>query len=165
MLDFGLYGLIGSYVALGVILLSLHIYSNWSPIIKAAATVLMALFFAVTYRSYPGLLGWPFATERLPSRLYLIGLEIAEPDRVYLWARDLSRGLAYQQPRAYSLTYSKTLHEKAAEAGRKLRRGLEVIVEVEPAGNVNMKLDAGETVIGTSTVRFIDAPEGLVPEK
>jgi hypothetical protein len=165
VLDFGLYGLIAAYVALGVILLSLHIYSNWSPIIKAAATLMLALFFTVTYRSYPGLLGWPFTTERLPSRLYLIGLEVAEPDQVYLWARDLGNGLGYQQPRAYALPYSKTLHEKAAEAGRKLRRGLEIILEVEPAGNVTMKLDAGETVIGTSTLRFIDAPQGLATEK
>lgn len=165
MLDFGLYGLIASYVALGIVLLSLHVYSNWSPWIKASATVLLTLFFAVTYQSYPGLLGWPVSTERLPDPLYLIGLETAEPDRIYLWARDLGPGLGYQQPRAYALPYSKSLHEKANEAGRKLRRGLEVIVELDPVDNVTMKANSEETVIGTSTVRFVDAPEGLIPEK
>ena len=165
MLDFGLYGLIASYVALGIVLLSLHVYSNWSPWIKAAATLLLTLFFAVTYRSYPGILGWPVSTERLPARLYLIGLETAEPDQIYLWGRDLGNGVGYQRPRAYELPYSKSLHEKASEAGKKLRRGLRVIVELEPLGDMTLKTNAEDTVIGTSTVRFVDAPEGLVPEK
>ena len=165
MLDFGLYGLIAAYVALGIVMLSLHVYSNWSPWIKSGATVLLTLFFIVTYQSYPGILGWPVSTDRLPSRLYLIGLEMAEPDQIYLWGRDLGTGLEYHKPRAYELPYSKTLHEKASEAGKKLRRGLEVIVEIEPLGDVKLKLNAEDTVIGTSSVRFVDAPEGLVPQK
>ncbi len=104
-------------------------------------------------------------TERLPDRLYLIGLETAEPDQIYLWGRDLELGLGYQRPRAYELPYSKSLHEKANEAGKKLRRGLEIIVELDPIDNVTMKTGGEETVVGTSTVRFVDAPEGLVPQK
>lgn len=161
----GLEGLIAAYVALALILLSIHIYSGWNPWIKGAATLLVTGFCAVTYLSWPGLMGWPLNTEVLPQRLYLIGLDIAEPDSVFLWARDLDQGTGDRRPRAYDLPYSKALHERAAEAGTKLRRNLRVIVEIDPVEGRMRAATTNLPVVHQSTVRFVDAPQGLIPEK
>ena len=162
----GIGGLITAYVVLAAVLLSLHVYSNWSVWIKAFATVLVIGLCVVTYRSYPKLLGWPVATDVLPSRLYLVAVQVSEPDTVYLWAADLDKGLSRRRPRAYELEYSKTLHEQAERAGRKLRRGISVVVEIEPAdGAVARVADEAAAVIKSLKLRFVDAPEGLFPKK
>lgn len=163
--NFGLEGLVAAYIALALILLSIHVYSDWSPWVKGVATLLVTGFCAVTYLSWPGLMGWPLKSEVLPSRLYLIGLDIVEPDSVYLWARDLDQGTGDRRPRAYDLPYSKILHQQAAEAGNKLRRNLRVIVEIEPAAGRMRPAQSDLAVVHQSTVRFVDAPQGLLPEK
>ncbi len=165
MLNLGLPGLVAAYVALAVLLLSLHLYSNWSWWVKIAATLVLAGFYFVTYASFPQLLGWPTPYER-PERLYLIGIDVAEPDYVYLWARDLDQGLGPTTPRAYALPYSRVLHREADEAGRKLRKRLPVIAEIDNAPAVGRVIDDGETTTAkTPRVKFVDAPEGLVPLK
>ena len=165
MLNLGLPGLVAAYVALAVLLLSLHLYSNWSWWVKIAATAVLAGFYFVTYASYPQLLGWPTPHER-PERLFLIGIEVAEPDYVYLWARDLDAGLGPSTPRAFALPYSRRLHRDAEEAGRKLRKRLPVIAEIdEPEEGGRAVEHGGATAAKTPRVRFVDAPEGLMPLK
>lgn len=159
--------LIAAYVALGTLLLSLHLYSNWNVWIKAAATIVLTGFYYVTYVSYPQLQGWPLATERLPSRLYLLGIQTVEPNSIYLWARDLDQGFGNKRPRAYELPYSKSLHQRASRAGRKLRRNIAVMVEIDPlpeGGRALVKEGMGAVVL-SSTVRFTEIPEGLSPPK
>lgn len=165
MLNLGVPGLVAAYVALAVLLLSLHLYSNWSWWVKGAATLLLAGFYFVTYSSFPQLLGWPTPYDP-PKRLYLIGIDIAEPDYVYLWARDLDQGLGLTTPRAYRLPYSKLLHREAEEAGHKLRKRIPVIGEIDALPNAGLTAADGEaTTVKTPSVRFVDAPEGLVPLK
>lgn len=161
----GIAGLTAAYAGLAVVVLSIHIYSNWNPWVKAAVTGLGIALCVVTYNSYPKLLGWPVAADTLPSRLYLVAIEIIEPHRVYLWARDLDQGLKTKQPRAYELPYTKSLHKQAEGARSKLRRGIAVIAEIEPAGSVANLTDATTTKIKSSTIRFIDAPQGLAAPK
>ena len=165
MSNIGIGGLIAAYVALAVLLLSLHLYSSWNWGIKLAATLVLAAFYFVTYRALPEMLGWPTAYD-LPERIQLIGIDVVEPHSVYLWARDLDRGLAPAAPRAYRLPYSTTLHEAAEAAGSKLRKGLPVIGEIDPAGTAQILAGEGETVAPLRPqVRFVDAPEGLLPPK
>lgn len=165
MTNLGIPGLVAAYVALAVLLLSLHLYSRWSWWVKAAATVVLAAFYFVTYGSVPQLLGWPVPHDP-PSRLYLIGIDVAEPDYVYLWARDLDQGLALTTPRAYRLPYSRSLHRAAEEAGRKLRRSLPVIAEIDAAPVAGVAVEDGEALDRRKpTVRFLDAPEDLIPLK
>lgn len=161
----GIAGLTAAYAGLAVILLSIHIYSNWNPWVKAAVTALGIAMCVVTYNSYPKLVGWPVATDTLPSRLHLVAIEIIEPHKVYLWARDLDQGLKSKRPRAYELPYSTSLHKQAEGARSKLRRGIAVIAEVEPAGSITNLTDATTTVVKSSTIRFVDAPQGLVAPK
>ena len=54
MLNWGIWGLIAGYIAVAIILLSIHIYSNWSFSIKSMATVMVLALCAVTYKSYTG---------------------------------------------------------------------------------------------------------------
>lgn len=161
----GIGGLTAAFIGLAVVLLSVHIYSNWNPFIKAAVTVLGIVLCVVTYNSYPKLVGWPVSTDTLPSRLYMVAIEIAEPDSIYLWARDLDHGLGSKQPRAYELSYSKSLHQIAEGARSKMRRGIAVIAEIEPAGSVAKLTDASAVVVKSSKIRFIESPQGLLPPK
>jgi hypothetical protein len=165
MFDLGAGGMVAAYVMIGVILISLHLYSRWGNWIKAAATVLATLFMIVTYKSLPGLQGWPLTTDTLPSRLYLLAVEISEPDNIYLWARDLDQGTKLQRPRAYELPYSSKLHEQAIQSGRKLRRNIAQIVEIDPAGETVKVPGSSQVPVKQNVIRFIDAPQGLLPPK
>ncbi|NNE24540.1 MAG: hypothetical protein HKN11_18215 [Rhizobiales bacterium] len=165
-LNWGIWGLITAYVAVALVLLSLHIYSNWNFSIKAMATVIVMSLCAVTYKSYPGLLGWPVPSSSLPSRLYLVAIEVQEPDNVFLWAKNLDQGLGDRRPRAYQISYSKSLHEQAEQAGRKMRRGISMIAEtVSDGGLVTLATGEVTTNSQTSQISFVEAPQGLLPDK
>lgn len=165
-LNLGIWGLTAAYVAVAFVLLSLHIYSRWSLAIKATVTVLVVALCAVTYKSYPSLLGWPVPSSSLPSKLFLVAVEVQEPDNIYLWAKDLDEGLGDRRPRAYQLSYSKSLHERASEAGRKMRRGINMIVEIEAdSGAPTSATGTTRTDITPDQVAFVEAPQGLLPPK
>ncbi len=166
VLNLDIWGLIAAYIAIAFVLLSLHIYSRWSFTIKAAVTVLVVALCAVTYKSYPSLLGWPVPSSSLPSKLFLVAIEVQEPDNIYLWAKDLGAGLGDRRPRAYQLSYSKSLHEQASQAGRKMRRGINMIVEVQGASGVpTSATGTTKTDIKPDEVVFVEAPQGLLPKK
>lgn len=166
-LNLDIWGLTAAYVAVAFVLLSLHIYSRWSYAIKASVTVLVLFLCAVTYKSYPSLLGWPVPSSSLPPKLFLVAVEVQEPDTIYLWAKDLGTGLADRRPRAYQLSYSKSLHERASEAGRKMRRGINIIVEVASAPGAVPIAGTGTTQseVPPDQVEFVEAPQGLLPAK
>ncbi len=166
VLNWGIWGLTAAYFAIALILLSLHIYSRWSFSVKALATIVVLGLSVVTYKSYPGLLGWPVPSTSLPSKLYLVAVEVQEPDSIFLWAKDLDQGLADRRPRAYEISYSKSLHERAERAGRKIRRGIAMIAETNAEGSLPSTA-AGNvgSVNQSSRIRFFEAPQGLLPDK
>lgn len=162
----GIAGLIVAYAGIAVILLSIHIYSNWNPLVKGAVTVLGIVFCVVTYNSWPKIIGWPVATDTLPSRIYLLAIEIVEPDTIYLWARDLDQGLAFKRPRAYELPYSKLLHKQAEKARGRLKRGIAVIAEIDPTqGAPGEAVGDDAVIVKSNQIRFVDSPQGLLPQK
>ena len=162
----GLAGLILAYVGLAVVLLSIHIYSNWTPWVKAGVTLAGIGLCVVTYNSWPKLIGWPVDSDALPSRIYLIAIEIVEPDTIFIWARDLDQGMRFTPPRAYELPYSKLLHERSEKANGRLKRGIAIIAEIEPASGGRVEVTEDESVVvKSSRIRFVDAPQGLVPRK
>jgi hypothetical protein len=162
----GIAGLLVAYVGLAVVLLSIHIYSNWTAWVKSAVTVLGIGLCVVAYNSYPKITGWPVTSDSLPSRIYLLAIEIVEPDSIFLWARDLDQGLGFTPPRAYELPYSKLLHQHAEKARGRLKRGIAVIAEIEPAEGGRAEVSEDDAVVvKSSRIRFVDAPQGLVPQK
>ena len=130
---------------------------------KTTTTTVVVGFFAVTYHSYSAILGWP-TTREVPSQFYLHAVQVAEPEKIYLWGTDLDRGMGRTVPRAYGLPYSAKLHDKVNKAGRKLRKGLPVIGQLaqaeSPATATGEQIDA----IGDDLV-FVDAPQALIPGK
>ena len=158
-------GLITAYVVIAVLLLSLNLFSRWSWWVKVLTDLIVIAFFWISYASIPQLLGWP-TKQGLPRQFYLHAVNIDEPSRIFLWGTDLDRGLGRTAPRAFELPYSTSLHEQADVAARKLRRGLPVIGEINAAEGVSAD---GEAVVQQKTnqveVRFIDAPQSLMPRK
>lgn len=157
-------GLIVAYFIIAALLLGMNLYSSWHWIVKSFANVIVVIFLWVTYQSWPGILGWP--TERdLPRQFYLYALNIDEPNRIYLWGSDIDSGLGRSVPRSYSLPYSKKLHDSVDKAGRKLRKGLPVIGQVvNAAAAPNVSL-LEQTQTADTDIVFIDAPQGLIPDK
>lgn len=123
-------GLVASYVALAILLLSLNLRSAWRWPIKAAAIGVTAVFFVVVFVALQAMLGWPTAALP-PPRFQLHAALVDEPDRngrsqgaIYLWVspRDAD-GAATGPPRAYALPYSRALHEATARAQAGLEDG------------------------------------------
>jgi hypothetical protein len=133
-LNWSIAGLVLSYVALAMLLLSLNLASLWRWWIKATAIIVVTVFFGVSYRTIDGLLGWP-TTRHLPIRFNLLSTHVAEPDQrtadpghIYLWAADIDENnVPSGLPRSYQLAYSKALAKKIHEAQDKLDHGGEVM--------------------------------------
>lgn len=127
-------GLVLSYVALAILLLSLNLASLWRWGIKATAIIVVTIFFGVSYRTIDGLLGWP-TTNHLPIRFNLLSTHVAEPNQrtadpghIYLWVADIDENnVPSSLPRSYQLSYSKALAEKIRKAQEKLDHGGEVM--------------------------------------
>ncbi len=126
-------GLVASYVALAVLLLSLNLRSAWNWRVKAAAIGTTAGFFVVAFLALQAMLGWP--TGALPpARFQLHAALIDEPDRkgsgsgaIYLWLSPRGAdGEPAGPPRAYALPYSRALHEAAARALAGLQAGVPI---------------------------------------
>lgn len=165
MYNLGIFGLTIAFTSLTVLLLSLHLKSHWPPVIKAFITFSGVMLCALTYISYPGLLGWPAQEKTLPSQLFLLAVEVEEPNYIYLWGRDLDAGLSNARPRAYEIPYSTKTHHDAEGAGSKLKRGLPVIVKRLAEGAARPDLKKSDESAEGALIEFVEAPEGLIPEK
>jgi len=96
--------------------------SGWmrrAPYIVAAPSLALALWLG-----QPNPAGWP-STAKVPSRAGLLWALVTEPDpanadpgRIYLWL-DTGR----HAPRAYSLPYSRSLHEQVQRALSTIKHG------------------------------------------
>lgn len=127
-------GLVAAYIVVAVLLLSLNLTSLWRWWVKAAAIVVTTLFFAVTYRTVLGLMGWPTA-QPMPPRFSLVWTVVNEPNKltkdpgaIYLWADALdANNVPFGRPRSYELPYSDGLARKVASAQEKRAQGREVM--------------------------------------
>lgn len=158
-------GLIIAYVAFATLLLGFNLYSSWHWVVKSISNAVIVLFFAVVYHSWPGILGWPTARD-LPPQFYLHAVNVAEPDRIYLWGTELRQGMGHTVPRAYSLPYTPALHDKVDKASRKLKKGLPVIGQISSDAVASNELSSLEQIRShDQQVEFVDAPQGLIPGK
>ncbi len=190
--DLAVAGLVGAYVALATLLLSLNVTSLWRWWIKAGAIVLTAVFFGLTYQAIYALVGWP-TTQRLPARFSVVWTAVAEPDRstnnpgaIYLWAEELdANNVPATRPRSYQLPYSDALARKIAVVQEKREHGQDVMGtlldtgaarDVAPRKDVKMgqAKKGAEQNAATDTVPFMDAdtrlgfqdlPPVLLPDK
>jgi hypothetical protein len=190
--DLAVAALVAAYVALATLLLSLNLTALWRWWIKAGAIALTMLFFLLTWRAIPSLIGWP-TTERLPARFNVVWTTVAEPDRrtndpgaIYVWAQELdANNVPSSRPRSYQLPYSDALARKIAEVQEKREHGQEVMGTLRDAGPTRdatprKDIRMGQGKKGTEqnsavdTVPFMDAdtrlgfqdlPPVLLPDK
>lgn len=172
MFSLGTAGLIAAYLLIGLILLSINIYSNWSWKVKAATIVITSLFYLVTYFSYPQLLGWP-TSENPPERFRLISSHVQQPDKltgedgaVFLWVTQIDDLSAKKPPRAHRLEYSNALHELIINAKSKLNKGIPQLGEFRDKKSVIGELkDAPRSGQESIEIEFYDLPDPLFPDK
>jgi hypothetical protein len=172
MLIFGTAGLITAYVLIGVLLLSINLYSNWSWKIKAGTIIITSVFFIITYFSYPHLLGWP-TTENPPERFRLIASHVQQPNKVtgesgavFLWLNQIDDLASNIPPRAYRLEYSNELHELIINTNSKLNKGIPQLGEFENHENMMDELrDAPRSGQKSADIEFYDLPDPLFPDK
>lgn len=173
--DLAVAGLVAAYVALAVLLLSLNLTSLWRWWIKAGGIIVTTLFFVVTWRAIPWLVGWP-TTQVLPARFNVVWTVTAEPDRktsnpgaIYVWAQELdANNVPMSRPRSYQLPYSDALARQIATVQEKRQNGQEVMGKLldvaagrDAAPRKDIKMGQannkrGETNPGTDTVPFMD---------
>ena len=156
-------GLIAAYIALAVILLGMLLYSNWHWLLKAAAIMMLSLFYYVSYFSYPSLMGWPTSRD-LPKRFHLIAIFVDAPRKIYFWGSDLKHGADVSVPRSFELPYSKALHAKMEEAGHKLKKGFPIIGEFQASPSKGLVGGAGQSETKANIkLEFMDVPADFVP--
>ncbi|HJS86392.1 MAG TPA: hypothetical protein VJ779_13125 [Acetobacteraceae bacterium] len=168
-------GLVAAYVVVAVLLLSINLTSLWRWWVKAAAIVVTMSLFAVTYRGFHGLMGWP-TTEKLPPRFSLVWTVITEPNKkgnnpgsIYLWVDALdANNVPSGRPRSYQLAYSRGLARKISSAQEKRDHGQEVMgvasnqqmpPDAQPRDNIKMgqiQPNKGDQNAATDTVPFMD---------
>ena len=173
MLTLGIAGLLAAYVLVALLLLSVNLYSDWSWQVKAGTIIATTLFYAVTYLSFPPLLGWPTG-EAPPQRFRLVAADVLQPDKatgaagkIFLWLKDLDDLSARARPRAYELPYSGALHERVTQAQVKLEKGMQQLGEIKPPeeGNRSRVDRLTRTVEQAVNIEFFDLPDPLIPDK
>ena len=123
-----------SYVVMAVLLLSLNLVSRWHWGIKASAIAVTTVFFAISYASITGLVGWP-SGARLPGRFQLDWGTIIEPDKlngapgaIYLWVERLDENnVPAGTPRAFRVPYSRELADRIVRARERIEQGTDQV--------------------------------------
>jgi hypothetical protein len=160
-------GLVASYVALAVLLLSLNLRSAWRWPVKAAAIGVTAGFFVIAFLAVLGLLGWP-TDAAPPDRFELHAALVREPGRaggsagaIYLWLSARGKdGETTRSPRAYAIPYSRSLHEQTARAQGQLEAGRPV------EGRTRKELGwSGRFTSRDTRIELFAPPPSSLPEK
>ena len=144
-----LVGIVASYVAIAVLLLSLNLASRWHWGVKAMAIAITTVFFGVSYVSIAGLIGWP-SEARVPEHFQLHWATVIEPDKlnglpgsIFLWVEGLNENnIPAGTPRAFRVPYSRELADRIRRAKERIERGTDQV----------------------GTARELDAPEGRPDE-
>ena len=169
----GIIGLAVGYLLLGLLLLSLNLYSRWAWPVKATAILLTTCFYVITYLSWTPLLGWPIA-EPPPQIFKLLGAHVQQPNKlsgapgaIYLWILDPGEGVNNQAPRSHKLPYTEALHEVVLTATKKLGKGLPQMGKLleDPEGNMAEVRASSRTTEAAVPIEFYDIPDPLFPEE
>lgn len=153
--------LTAAYVLVVLFLLLAGLRANYRWQMKLAIILVCSLFYVVTWKALPEMLGWP-ADELLPGEFQLVAQYIEQPNKrtgdegaIYMWVIDLAAD-ADKTPRAYRLPYAKQLHEDVmtASAGSRPQKGK----RMQRSGNNPGEASSGNIV-------FEDMPKVRLPVK
>jgi len=119
-----------AYVVLGVLLLTLGLFSRVAWWVKAAAIVITSVFFVEMFFATKDLRGWPRSAQ-LPARFQLLWVRVIEPDlksanpgAIFLWIEEVDENnVPDGVPKSYRLAYSRPLADRAAKARDEIMAG------------------------------------------
>ncbi len=167
----GITGIIAAYILLGLLLLSINLYSKWSWPVKAATIVITSAFYVVSYFSFPPLLGWP-TSQNPPPQFRLIAAHVSQPNKelgqegsVYLWLTEIKNMTDSPEPRAYELEYSNELHERIVNVKAKLDKDIAQMGEFKEPDDVFNQVDEQRRGVKSVKIEFYDLPDPLFPDK
>ncbi|HIF50118.1 MAG TPA: hypothetical protein EYQ42_01045 [Thiotrichaceae bacterium] len=167
----GITGIIAAYIILGLLLLSINLYSKWSWPVKAMTIIITSVFYVVTYYSFPPLLGWP-TTQHPPSQFRLISAHVVQPNKetgkegsVYLWLTEIKNMSDSAEPRAYELQYSSELHERIINVKSKLDKDIKQMGEFKEPDDTFNQVDEQKRGMKSVHIEFYDLPDPLFQDK
>jgi len=119
-----------AYVVLGVLLLTLGLFSRFAWWVKAGAIVVTSVFFVEMFFATKDLRGWPRSAQ-LPARFQLLWVRVVEPDlkssnpgAIFLWIEEVDENnVPDGVPKSYRLAYSRPLADRAAKARDEIMAG------------------------------------------
>ncbi len=135
-MQIALWGTIGIYGLLALLLVSLNIFSLWRWWVKAGLMLVTAVAFVGAYTVISGLIGWP-SPAQLPQRFSLLHTYVEEPDRqrdfagnIYLWVQEIDENqVPIAAPRAYVMPYIVDTMKGVTQSQEMLDRGEKVLGE------------------------------------
>ena len=167
----GITGIIAAYILIGLLLLSINLYSKWSWQVKAITIILTSAFYIITYFSFPPLLGWP-TSQNPPEQFRLIAAHVEQPNKetgaegaVYLWLTEIKSMTDIPEPRAYQLDYSNELHEKIINVNAKLDKDIGQLGEFKEPDGKMVDIDEQRRGVKSVEIEFYDMPDPLFPDK
>ena len=115
--------LIGLYVLLGLLLLSLNLRSRWPWPVKLFAIIATSSAYYLTYHAIHEIKGWPVPGP-LPEEFAVHFIVVDEPDKVrgeegkiFIWLRYLDDlGSPMGKPRVHEVLFSDALAQRSQEA-------------------------------------------------
>ena len=167
----GITGIIAAYVLIGLLLLSINLYSKWHWQVKAFTIILTSAFYVITYYSFPPLLGWS-TTQNPPEQFRLIAAHVVQPNKetgeegsVYLWLTEIENMNSMQEPRAHKIDYSNELHEKIINVNTKLDKDIAQLGEFKEPDDTFSDIDEQRRGVKSVHIEFYDLPDPLFPDK
>jgi hypothetical protein len=160
-------GMVGAYVAIAVLLLSLNVASLWRWPIKASAIVVTTGLFVGTYIAVNAIVGWP-TTDRLPPRASFLASRIVEPDSftgdpgvIFVWLQGIDdKNLPVGEPRAYRLSYTRNVAKDVVEAQRMRGQGRDVVGTFDYSPDMPDATPGGTPIAGKPTQKEDDDRPG-----
>lgn len=130
-----------------------------------AVLIILPLFYAAHFLLLKQLQGWP-SDQALPAQFRLIAFEITEPNgqpvhdgEILLWIKSNDA----EQPRAHRVDYSKKLHRKLIDAGRRQAAGKHQLGATAAGDQVLGQSGASEA--SGQALDFRDEPAAGLPPK
>ena len=152
-----------SYIALAIFVVWVAFGKRFSGEQKILISLVLPFIYYLHWQGLEETKGWP-NDQTLPAQFELISADIVEPNplegndgSINLWIRADDNGL----PRAYSLNYSRDLHQRLFETREKIAQGRRQIGLLYDSSSGQ----SGASIGGGMKLAFKNAPRRPLPRK
>jgi len=152
-----------SYISLALFVVWVAFGKRFSGKQKIFISLILPFIYYLHWQGLQETKGWP-NDQTIPAPFELISADIVEPNplegidgRINLWIRPEDNGL----PRAYTLSYSRDLHQRLFETREKIAQGHRQIGLLYDSSSGQ----GGASIGGGMKLAFKNAPRMLLPPK